>query len=325
MSAPKLRLVPRHPHSSIHSKSIYQDKDKSLTMADLYAGIGGFHLAFHQIGIDCSFAVEKDKYARQTYEHNFSSISPQLFDGKRFFHDVDGIANNPDQMPEMDILSAGFPCVSFSVAGKRMGIHDPKNGRHIFSLLKILKAKQPKAFFFENVKGLLSANDGKAFRLIERSIKNLGYSFHWQVMKACEFGNVPQLRPRVHMVGFRDPSTQFTFPKPIPLTITMSDVFGAPCHREIGKTILSSGRNRRVGQSRNWDCYLVNGKERWLSIREVKQMQGFPDWFEFPVSDPQAFKQLGNAVALPVVKAIARELVASLQSHAQQKRSKAAA
>lgn len=325
MRAHKLRLVPKHPQTVLASKPTPQNQSETLTIADLYAGIGGFHLAFHQIGIGCSLAVEKDKYARQTYEHNFSSLSPQLFAKNQFFHDVDALADDPEQIHDFEILCGGFPCQSYSFAGKRLGIHDPKNGKHFLSLLRILKAKQPKAFFFENVKGLLSANNGDAFRLIERSVKKLGYSFHWQVMKASEYGNVPQLRPRLYMVGFRDPSTPFTFPKPIPLTKTMSDIFGAPCHKRIGRTVLSSRRYKNVGQPFNWDAYLVAGKERRLTSKEVIQMQGFPEWYSFPTSESQTMRLLGNSVAVPVVRAIARELVTSLHTHAQPQRYETAA
>ena len=323
MSATRLRLVSKEIQSN-PCKSLPPSTPQAITIADLYAGIGGFHLAFHQVGISCRFAVEKDKHARATYQQNFRKLSPELFEKNYFFHDVDELAKDPERIPDFSILCAGFPCQSFSIAGKRKGLHDPINGKHFFSLLKILKAKKPEAFLFENVRGLLSANKGEAFRLMERRVRDLGYSFHWQILRACDQG-LPQLRPRLFMVGFRDRSTPFRFPEPIPLQKTMSDVFGAPCHRDIGKTVLSSGRNRRIGQSRNWDCFLVNGKERWLTTREVKQMQGFPDWFDFPVSQPQAMKQLGNAVAVPVVKAIAVELIHSLSAQRQQTASAKAA
>ena len=285
-----------------------------FTFADFYAGIGGFHLAFHALGARCVLAAEKDVPARKTYEHNFRSISPGLFEQGDFYRDVSDLADAPDCLPDFEILCAGFPCQSFSVAGKQRGFDDPRNGEHFFLLAEIIEAKRPEAFFLENVQGLTHRNMEEVFRTIQRTIDELGYSFHWKIIRACDHG-IPQLRPRLYMVGFKHPETEFRFPDPIPLTMTMSDIFGAPCHRDIGKTVLTSFRNKRFGQPFNWDCYLVEGKERWLTPKEVIQMMGFPKWFQFPVHESHTMKQLGNSVAVPAIRAVAREIITALEGH----------
>jgi DNA (cytosine-5)-methyltransferase 1 len=165
------------------------------------------------------------------------------------------------------------------------------------------------------VRGLLNHNKGDTFKTIERVIREIGYSFDYKIIKASDFG-LPQHRPRLYMVGFRekDKDFHFQFPEPTGLKMTMSDVFdGAECNRKIGFTLRVGGRGSRIDDRRNWDSYLVNGKIRRICPKEGKRMQGFPDDFEFPVSEVQAMKQLGNSVAVPAIQAVAVEIVKELQ------------
>lgn len=118
---------------------------------------------------------------------------------------------DPNHIPDFDILCAGFPCQPFSLAGKQKGFADPR-GTIFFEIIRILKAKKPKAFFLENVRNLLSHDKGRTFATIRHSLESLGYSFHFNVVKACDFG-LPQYRPRVFMIGFKDKETQFSFPE----------------------------------------------------------------------------------------------------------------
>ncbi|MBU0578042.1 DNA cytosine methyltransferase [Patescibacteria group bacterium] len=278
---------------------------------DLFAGIGGFHLAFHNLGAECIFACEWDKHARKTYKHYFQKISPDLFKKKKFYGDINSIKDIENEIDDFDILTAGFPCQPFSQAGFKKGFEDTR-GTLFFKIAEIIDIKKPKAIFLENVRGLLNHNNGKTFEVIKRVIeKDLGYSFYWKIVKASDFG-LPQLRPRLFMVGFRDKNIDFEFPKPIKLKTTMSDIWGGDCSRKVGFTLRCGGRGSRIDDRRNWDAYLVNGKVRRLSPEEGKIMQGFPEDFVFPVSYVEAMKQLGNSVAINAIQAVGKEIIKSL-------------
>ena len=281
----------------------------SYKFIDLFAGIGGIHLGFHQAGCECSFASEMNKFARSTYEKNMSKIDPGLFAAGQFKGDITQV--DPVGIPDFDILTGGFPCQAFSHAGKRLGFADTR-GTLFFNIANILRAKSPGAFFLENVRGLLNHDGGKTFETIRNVLtKDLGYTFAWKVIKASEFG-LPQHRPRVYMVGFKDPAAQFEFPKPTGMALTMSDILGGKCDRQVGFTLRVGGRRSEISDRRNWDCYRVDGKETYLTIEQARRMQGFPEGFEFPVSETQAFKQLGNSVAVNVIAALAKEVVKTL-------------
>lgn len=276
---------------------------------DLFAGIGGFHIGLHNAGAQCVFASEWDEHARQTYEHNIKKIEPQLFAKGNFAGDITKVA--PADIPDFDIVCGGFPCQPFSNAGQRLGFSDPR-GNLFFFIAEIIRQKQPKAFFLENVRGLLKHDDGKTFATIQRIIKEeLGYSFYWKLVKGTDFG-VPQLRPRVYMVGFRDRSIDFKFPEPVALKFTMSDVLGGHCPREVGFTLRCGGRGSALNDRRNWDRYLVDGREVQLDSEMAKRMQGLPDDFEFPVTEAQAMKQLGNSVVVPAIEAVAKAVLQAL-------------
>ncbi len=285
---------------------------KRFTFIDLFAGIGGFHLAMSRLGGECVFASEIDIYARKTYETNFKKSSPHLFENNNFNDDIRNI--NPNLIPDFDILCAGFPCQPFSQAGYKRGFEDNHNserGNLFFTIAEIIDIKRPKAFFLENVRGLISHDNGKTFEIIRNILeKELGYSFYYKIVQASDYG-LPQLRPRAFIIGFRDESFMkgFSFPPKIPLKFTMSDVFNENCNRDIGYTLRVGGRGSNINDRRNWDNYLVDGKERRLSYIEARKMQGFPDDFEFPVSPTQAMKQLGNSVAVDAVEAVAKNML----------------
>lgn len=300
-----------------------QNKNREITFIDLFAGIGGFHLAFHNAGAKCVFVSEWDEYARQTYEHNFKKIQPELFEvglfakGKNLFTgDITKV--NEKEIPDFDILTGGFPCQPFSQAGFRKGFSDTR-GTLFHDIVRIIKEKKPKAFFIENVRHLLNHDDGKTFEVIKKTItKDLGYSFHYKIVKASDFG-LPQHRPRLFMVGFKNPKVKFEFPEPIKLKKTMSDIWGAPCKKEIGYTLRVGGRGSRIDDRHNWDSYRVKGKVKRLSPIEGKKMMGFPADFKFPVSEAKAMKQLGNAVAVNAIHAVAQQIIKSLNTYDQRK------
>ena len=305
-----------------HTESLGQSAVENTNLInfkfiDLFAGIGGFHLAMQELGGECVFASEIDRYARKTYIHNFRNSSPQLFEQNYFNDDIRNIV--PEEIPDFDVLCAGFPCQPFSQAGHKRGFddcHNSERGNLFFSIVDILESKRPKAYFLENVRGLINHDSGKTFKLIRNILEqDLGYSFYYQIVKASDYG-LPQLRPRAFMVGFRNESSlkKFTFPPKVPLKFDMSDVWGGVCSREIGFTLRVGGRGSPINDRRNWDSYLVDGEVRQLTYVEARRMQGFPDNFEFPVSSTQAIKQLGNSVAVDAVKAVARNVVSHMNS-----------
>ncbi len=288
-----------------------------MKFIDLFAGIGGFHLAFHELGAKCVFASEIDKSARITYQNNFSAKSPSLFKNGMYNDNILKITNPKSQIPDFDILCAGFPCQPFSQAGFKRGFSESKDdrGNMFFHICNIIEHKRPKAFFLENVRHILKHDDGRTFVTIKEHLeKRLGYSFHYRIVKASDHG-LPQHRARVFMVGFRNDFPQanalpeFIFPDPIPLVMTMSDVWGGECPKKIGFTLRVGGKGSGLNDRRNWDGYLVDGVEKRLTTKEGKIMMGFPDDFVFPVSKTQAMKQLGNSVAVNAVKATAQEIL----------------
>ncbi len=298
---------------------------KKLKFIDLFAGIGGFHLALKSIGMECVFTSEIDKFARETYAANFNEKfldNPNLFTGDIWKVDF-------RKIPDFDILCAGFPCQPFSQAGYKKGFKDNKDGNLFFSIEEILKVKKPTVFFLENVRHLKNHDGGKTFKKIYSSLQKLGYSFDYKIIKASDFG-LPQHRPRVYMVGFYKPRLKkmfqelsFTFPREIPLKKTMSDIFdgfvstdlNGKKERKIGFTLRVGGGKSPINDRRNWDGYIVNKKVIRINSKQGLQMMGFPKNFKMPVSENQAMKQLGNSVAVNVVKTIGKEIQNHLDNY----------
>lgn len=276
-----------------------------MKFIDLFAGIGGFHIAFQNAGGTCVFASEWDENARKTYDFNHKKTSPELFEKGNFAGDITLV--DPKEIPDFDILCAGFPCQPFSQAGFKKGFNEAR-GTLFFDIVNIIKEKQPKAFFLENVRGLLNHDNGKTFTIIKRILEEeLGYSFFHKIVKASDFG-LPQHRPRLFMIGFKDKNIEFEFPKPKKLTMTMSDIWNGECPKKIGYTLRVGGRGSKIDDRRNWDSYLVNGEIKRLGVEEGKKMQGLPKDFIFPVTETQAMKQLGNSVAVPAIQAVAEQM-----------------
>jgi DNA (cytosine-5)-methyltransferase 1 len=284
-------------------------KQKKLRFIDLFAGIGGFHLALHNLGAECVFASEWDQHARKTYRHNFKNKSPDLFNKDNFAGDITLI--NKNEIPSFDILTAGFPCQPFSQVGQKKGFDDTR-GTLFFDIAEIIALKKPKAFFLENVRHLYKHDDGRTFLRIKRVLtKDLGYSFQEYIVKASDYG-LPQHRPRLFMIGFKNPDLFIDEPEKQDLLFNMSHVMKGDADREIGYTLRVGGRSSGINDRRNWDSYMVNKKVRKLTPDEGKMMQGFPVSFEFPVSEAHAMKQLGNSVAVNAVQAFAREIIKQL-------------
>lgn len=304
----------------------------NLTAADFFAGIGGFRIGFEKAGYRIVYANDNDKYCCRTYEDNFGKIDQR---------DIKNI--DPEWIPDFDVLLAGFPCQPFSMVGKRNGLKDDR-GKLFFYIIKILNAKRPRAFLLENVKHLLYQNNGETFKKMLLNLEWTGYRTFYQTLDSQYFG-VPQHRERLFIVGFSDPSIQFQFPtakgrkvlKEI-LEKGVSDLYylseqyyrGLLKHKKrhvknkngfgckianpngVAQTLVAGN----MGRERNLIRDKPNKKNRWgirrLTIRECARLQGFPESFKFPVSITQAYKQLGNAVTVPVAKSLAKQIAKSL-------------
>jgi DNA (cytosine-5)-methyltransferase 1 len=302
---------------------------EELKFIDLFCGIGGFRIAFEQaceenaIQAECVFSSDIDKYVQESYEANF---------GERPFGDIKDIDEN--NIPDHDILFAGFPCQPFSIIGERKGFEDTR-GTLFFDIARILKAKSPKAFILENVKQLVGHKKGKTLKVILNTLQELGYHVQFKVLNALDYG-LPQKRERVFIVGHKEPII-FNFPNPETNYEPLSKVLQP--NEKIDDKYLASDRIRkkrkavhepsvtpsvwhenksgnvssypyscalRAGASYNY--LLVNGERRFTS-REMLRLQGFPDNFKVVVSDAQMRKQTGNAVPVNMAKAVILKLL----------------
>lgn len=303
---------------------------------DLFAGIGGIRLGFERVGGHCVFSSEWDEEACKTYEANF---------GEHPAGDITKIS--ADDMPDFDILLGGFPCQAFSIIGKREGFADETRGTLFFEIERILKTKKPKAFMLENVRNLVAHDKGRTLKVIIEHLEALEYHVYWKVLNALDFG-VPQKRERIIIVGFKD-DIEFSFPEPIPeeqrktLTDILEDSvsdryyvreeiknsrisrlkdknYPKPyiSHENIGGSITPHPYSSalRAGASAN---YILINDERRPTERELLRLQGFPDDFKIVVSYTQLRKQAGNSVAVPVIEAVAKEMLKSLKAYNNKK------
>jgi DNA (cytosine-5)-methyltransferase 1 len=303
---------------------------KEFKFIDLFAGIGGIRIPFEELGGECVFSSEWDKFSQITYEANF---------GETPHGDITKI--DAKDIPNHNLLVGGFPCQAFSQAGLKKGFEDTR-GTLFFDIARILEHHKPKAFLLENVKGLRGHNKGKTFDTIIGVLNKLGYqTLETKVFNARDFG-LPQNRERIFIVGFLK-YINFQFPEPpmtetkvgdildtaIPEKYTISDKLwdGAKKrkerYREKGYGFGFSLFNEESKYTSTISArYYKDGAEIWidqgsknprkLTPNEARKLQGFPDGFKIPVSDGQAYKQFGNAVPVSVIRAIAKEMVKHL-------------
>ncbi|MEK7104883.1 MAG: DNA cytosine methyltransferase [Patescibacteria group bacterium] len=309
---------------------------RGFKFIDLFAGIGGFRLAMQSQGGNCVFSSEWDSQAQITYKANFGEIPEG---------DITKIKEQ--DIPKHDILCGGFPCQAFSISGKQMGFKDIR-GTLFFDIARIAEHHKPKVLFLENVKNLTKHYNGNTLKIILNTIDELGYNVFWKVLNASYYG-VPQARERIYIVAFRKDLgiKKFNFPNPKFKKIYIKDILEnnnetkelsieredinfwkrdeAPRLKpiQIG-TINKGGQGERIystnghaitlsayggGAAGKTGAYLVNNKVRKLSPRECARVQGYPDSFKIPVSRSQAYQQFGNSVAVPVVEAVANQIV----------------
>lgn len=187
-----------------------------MRVCSLFSGIGGIDLGFQQAGFDVVWANEFDKNAATTYRHNF---------GDKHLVECDICSVNAKDIPDFDVLVAGFPCQPFSIAGKQKGFSDPR-GNLFFQIARIVGAKRPQVVFLENVANLLEHDDGKSFLTVYNALVPYGYKFKYQVMDSYEHGNVPQHRSRIFVVAFLDDAKcdRFTFPEKIECKVKLNDI-----------------------------------------------------------------------------------------------------
>ncbi|KXK18277.1 MAG: DNA-cytosine methyltransferase [Chloroflexi bacterium OLB15] len=310
-----------------------------LTFIDLFAGIGGFRIAFEWAGCKCVFSSEWDKFAQETYLANY---------GERPAGDITKISSR--DIPSHDILTAGFPCQPFSIAGvskhnalgNAHGFEHETQGTLFFDVARIINEKRPAAFVLENVKNLTTHDKGKTFRVILETLReDLGYQVFYKILDARTV--VPQHRERIYIVGFREPHN-FQFPQLPDLSPKISDILESDIedkytltdhlweylqeyarkHKEKGNGF-GFGLADLNGITRTLSArYYKDGAEilipqkgknpRRLTPRECARLMGYPDSFQIVCSDTRAYKQFGNSVAVPVVEVIAREVVRCLNA-----------
>ena len=294
---------------------------------DLFAGVGGIRIPFEELGGDCVFSSEWDKFSQQTYEANFGEIP---------HGDITEI--DAKDIPKHDLLVGGFPCQAFSQAGLKKGFKDTR-GTMFFEIARILDHHKPKAILLENVKGLRGHDKGNTFKTIISILNELGYqTLESTVLNAKHFG-LPQNRERIFIVGYKK-RVNFQFPQPPMIDTRLGDILDKkiPDKYTISDRLWEGAQRRKEkykekGYGFGYSLfnkeskytstisarYYKDGAEIWidqgkknprkLTPNEARKLQGFPEGFIIPVSDGQAYKQFGNAVPVPVIRAIAERMV----------------
>lgn len=320
-----------------------------FTFIDLFAGIGGIRLGFEAAGGTCLFSSEIDKYAIKTYRH--------MFRDRREHEPAGDITKiNELEIPFHDILCAGFPCQPFSIAGVskygslgwQHGFQHPTKGTLFFDIARILAHHRPKAFFLENVKNLKSHDKGKTWKIIEATLRELGYDVYSRIFDAQLA--VPQHRERIFIVGFRsDLKVPFDFPEIPPRHPKLRDILETqpvdPKYTltdHLWKYLQDyAAKHKAKGNGFGFGLADLDGVTRTLSARyhkdgseilipqpgrnprrltpaECARLQGFPEpWWKPVVSDTQAYRQFGNAVAVPLIESVAKHMIQCMAARKQ--------
>lgn len=306
------------------------------SVCSLFSGIGGIDLGFIQTGFDIVWANEMDSTACRTYRHNFPNTN--LIEG-----DIKRIATS--DIPDCDVLTAGFPCQPFSIAGLQKGFKD-RDGNLFFEITRIIDAKRPKVVFLENVPNLMEHDDGKTFLVIFNGLAQFGYTVYYRVLASNDYGNLPQIRKRIYIVAIREDISNrlYQYPEPMELTLKSSDIINRSVKQHdiyyytggkmydrlvahmkdrkaiyrITDTELRWTKNQmcptltaNMGTHKDrvhvvWDDYGI----RKMTLRECLDFQGFPKEFYFPntITIDDAYKQIGNTVSVPVIARLATKI-----------------
>lgn len=306
------------------------------SVCSLFSGIGGIDLGFIQAGFDIVWANEMDAAACRTYRHNFPNTN--LIEG-----DIKRIATS--DIPDCDVLTAGFPCQPFSIAGLQKGFKD-RDGNLFFEITRIIDAKRPKVVFLENVPNLMEHDDGKTFLVVFNGLAQFGYTVYYRVLASNDYGNLPQIRKRIYIVAIREDISNrlYQYPEPIELTLKSSDIINRSvkqhdiyyytegkmydrlaAHMKDRKAIyritdtevrwtknqMCPTLTANMGTHKDrvhvvWDDYGI----RKMTLRECLDFQGFPKEFYFPntITIDDAYKQIGNTVSVPVIARLATKI-----------------
>lgn len=302
---------------------------EKLKFIDLFAGIGGIRLGFEDENTECVFSCEWDKFSQKTYKENFGEVPAG---------DITEI--EAKDIPHHDILLAGFPCQPFSKIGKREGFKNATQGTLFFDVVRILDYHKPKAFLLENVTGILSDDGGKTIQTIMGALDELGYDAQYEILNSADFG-LPQNRRRVIFVGFlKELNTSFDYPIGSPdVKVPISDILefgmeGYSISKHLQQSYLfkkDDGKPQIVDENstiqvntlvasyhkiqRITGTFVKDGETglRLFTKNECLQLQGFPLDFKIPVSRTQMYRQLGNSVSVPVIKAVADAMKKELE------------
>lgn len=319
-----------------------QNKYKAIS---LFAGIGGICQGFMNNSVDVIWANDFDKKACETYRLNFPDTV--LIEGP--IEEID-----TSDIPDCDIVTFGFPCTSFSIAGYRKGLEDEHTGHLFFEALRVIKAKKPRAFLLENVKNLVSHDKGKTFKIIKESLEDAGYFLKYDVLNTAEYGNIPQNRERIYVVGFdnKEDYELFKFPDPIELTKTIHDIIDVSDKKEDryyyntdsryyemleetmkNKDTVYQLRRVYVRENKSNLCPTLTANMgtgghnvpliiddfgfRKLTPKECLAFQGFPKTFRIPekMANSHIYKQAGNSVTVTVINRIAKNIVSVLNNN----------
>jgi DNA (cytosine-5)-methyltransferase 1 len=320
-------------------KVVSKKTNHGFKTIDLFAGVGGIRLGFENAGFKTVFANDFEPQCKDTYDLNFK-------DSKLVVEDIRKIGI--DDLPKFDFLLGGFPCQAFSIAGYRQGFDDEKGrGNLFFDIARILEARKPEGFLLENVKNLKSHDGGKTFKIIQETLEKLGYHLKVKVLNSMEYGNIPQNRERVYMVGFKnkDYSEKFEFPSPVKLTVKITDLLeknvpekyyynGKPLFEKLKSSVTEEGkvyqwRRQYVRENKSGVCPtltanmgtgghnvpIIKDKKgiRKLTPYECARIQGFPSDFKLPkLADSALYKQFGNSVSVPVIEAVAKQMMKAI-------------
>lgn len=310
----------------------------NFTFIDLFAGIGGFRLALESIGGKCIFSSEFDKKARETYISNY---------GEPLYGDITEESVINEIPSTFDILCGGFPCQPFSVAGLKKGFSDER-GSLFFNIAEIVETHRPKVVFLENVKNLLTFDNGTSFGVISETLEKMGYKVFYKVLNAKDYSGIPQNRERLFIVAFDrsqvDSCERFTFPDKVPLKTAVTDLLEenipnkyyydekSSIYPLLKENVTCTGvvyqwRRKYVRENKKGVCPTLTANMgmgghnvpiilddegiRKLTPRECVRLQGFPDDFGFPdtVGDMSRYKQAGNSVVVPLVRRIGEEIL----------------
>jgi len=305
------------------------------TTIDLFAGIGGIRIGFEKAGFETIYANDYEPACKITYDSNFEDVKLHIED----------IRKVPiSDLPDFDLMLAGFPCQPFSVAGYREGFSDAKGrGNLFFHMAKILEEKKPMGFMLENVKNLEKHDKGKTFEIIQETLESLGYHIKAKILNTMEYGNLPQNRERIYIVGFNNKKmcNDFEFPHKIKLTTKIHDLFDKEVPEKYhynNKTLyprvknditnedtLYQWRRQYVRENKKGVCPTLTANMgtgghnvplikqgsiiRKLTPRECARFQGYSDNYLFPeISNAKLYKQVGNSVSVGVIERIAKNM-----------------